>query len=422
MGTSRVVHVVRCKNPKNSQMYVDVKVIDAIGYQTVNGDTGMFYCPAKSAVPLIVDNTGDGNGVTSGNPSRASHMVRLTGSTDPSMVIDVEVLDAIAFQSVNGMQFMLTMAPGGEFIVDNTDGNLANAVDDASRGLHVVKLAAPAASGATSPTALYVKRLDAVAFESVSGEQNLIFQPGDGPNEIDATIYNSDGSPPDNADPNIYVAWPQKVNGGQGTSGPYLGKNIGTDQGLLWWIVGATGVTNKYGPGGTTSTVYYLWLWPIYYTEVITETLLDGEVTGLSSQLVSGAYSGPTGITSSVKIQIGVVPNLPGLPGGPIYATQQTSVATVIISGSGVEPTFNAKTVYLVAELEFVNSVPPPSPQVLDSVIVAKIVQSLSTNQQLNPVPTDYGDAGRAASLAAEIGAAVAIYGWNCAFNVASVT
>src|SRR5678816_4367758 len=87
----------------------------------------------------IRDRTGDGNARDVPEPSRLSHMKRITG-TDPTQFFDVEVLDGISFRGPNGRRGVIRM-PGDE---------AGNAVDDTAsigisdsgrtRRVHTVKV------------------------------------------------------------------------------------------------------------------------------------------------------------------------------------------------------------------------------------------------------------------------------------------
>jgi hypothetical protein len=49
-------------------------------------------------------------------------------------------------------------------------------------------------------------------------------------NSIDTTVYDDDGEPPENTDPNPYIRWPSN------SEGPWLGAGVPVAQGPFWWI------------------------------------------------------------------------------------------------------------------------------------------------------------------------------------------
>ena len=235
MATRRV-HVVRIKQPNNPSNYVDVKVIDAIAYRGPNGFEALLRCDAINADPYIKDKTEDGN--TKGNPqgcSRSSSIVRVGASGGGSM-LDVEQLNAVCFQAPNNKEVLL-VCPGDSAavaVVDTTGNGLTvDASDSTTRATHIEKISDTSGSGRY----LLVERVDAISFRGPNGLENLMFNPGEG-SEIDTTRYNSDGSPPDNKDPNLYIFWPP------GATDPWIGNTQGASgvirQGPLWWIVKAS--------------------------------------------------------------------------------------------------------------------------------------------------------------------------------------
>jgi len=262
MATRRI-HVVRCKNPNDGGgSFVDVAVLDAIGLVTANGDELLFEVmdvngygstdddisadggeerlydhDVSNVVPYIIDNTGDGNG--RGNPgdaSRVSHMVRLTGETDATQFIDAEVLDAVVLSGPNGSEVALLMpqSKSSASIVDDTGSGLSVGANSfTTRALHVVKVVDKETPDPTK--FVLVERTDQIAFEGPNGNEFLLTAPNDDDAFIDdTTVYGSDAHgnpvPPDNTDPNPYIVFPK------GSKGPYLGKGVAVNQGLLWWI------------------------------------------------------------------------------------------------------------------------------------------------------------------------------------------
>lgn len=257
MVTTRSVHVVRCKDPLNNQNWVDVKVADAICItSTTKGGKSterLLMCPAKHAVPKITDpDAGDSN---PSNPTRTSHMVYMTSQdqNNSNMQMWVEVLDSIAFTGPHNKQWELLMPDSKcvDFVEDDTGHNLGTTPGaGATRKSHIFQLVqlqgASGASGATGSSGfleegsngsapfMCLEYLDSIAFHGPNHTQNVIMMPDTAIHEIDTTVYNADGSPPDNTDPNPYVRWGVKG----GSAGPYIGAT-GIRQGLLWRIVNA---------------------------------------------------------------------------------------------------------------------------------------------------------------------------------------
>ena len=258
---TRRVHVVRCKDPVNTDIYVDVKVIDKIIYKGPRGGTlfagpdgqeNLLDCTAKNAQPFIVDKTPGGpNGKGSARRcSRVSHMTRLVNPDDPSMFFDAEILDAFAFVSPNGQEIVMTYPDkaANASVIDKTGHGLEKSVGRPTRVVRcdqIVKDAVPGASGASGAPYLITERVEALAFEGVNGEENLLLEPHGDDTEIDTTKYTTDDqgnkTPPDNTDPNVYVSWPDNTARGGQSAGPWLGKGAPVKQGPLWWIVNANG-------------------------------------------------------------------------------------------------------------------------------------------------------------------------------------
>src|ERR1700675_4448806 len=138
MTNTRSVHVVRCKDPNNSDIWCDVKVIDAIIYRSpqrdhmfvdpnVASDQHLLKSPAKKSVPCIIDHTPGGPNQTGdpGHCSRVSHMKRMVGD-DSTMIMDVEILDGFAYIGPNGRQLAL-LCPDRKSdaaVIDKTGHNL----------------------------------------------------------------------------------------------------------------------------------------------------------------------------------------------------------------------------------------------------------------------------------------------------------
>lgn len=233
---SRSVHVVRIKDPGNPQNWIDIKVVDKIAYHGPNGVEYLLDTTAKNANPFIKDDTGDNNGKgDAGSCSRSSHMVKLSQG---GMKFDAEYLDAVVFKGPNGDERLL-YCPEKEAhaaVTDNTDGNLEVPPDESTtRQCHIVKVK----DESNTSQAIYVERVDSICYDGPNGQENLLFNPGDG-DETDTTKYGDNQTPPDNADPNIYVAWGASGSS-SGSAGPWVGASNPVKMGPLWWIVKANG-------------------------------------------------------------------------------------------------------------------------------------------------------------------------------------
>jgi len=287
MAITHRSHVVRIKNPNdNGLTFVDVEVLDAVAIQTAGGDEALFEVmtqgstefssevydadimggceercydtTAANAVPFVIDNTGDGNQKGYSEAStRKSHMVRLTGMTDPTQFFDAEILDAFVLKGPDGSEMLLNMPVGNSnaAITDNTSSDLGiPATSNTTRACHIVKLFDTPAPGVTDTTKfLLVQMTDAIAFKAPNGMEFLLEVPNNSApaDTIDTTVYSSDpvtsqnNVPPANTDPDPYVFFPP------GSAGPFLGAGQMVNQGLLWWIKNV----------GYTNNVWY-WYYP----------------------------------------------------------------------------------------------------------------------------------------------------------------
>lgn len=235
---TRSVHVVRIKDKSNAQNWIDVKVIDKQSYRGPNGVDDLLDVTAKKSAPYIKDETGHNNGKGDpGSCTRVSHMVTVTKG---GMTFDAEYLDAVVFRGPNGQERLL-YCPEKEShaaVIDKTDGNLAVPADSrTTRQCHIARISKD--EDKDNPKALYAERVDMIAYDGVGGKQNLLFGPGDG-DETDTTKYGDNKTPPDNTDPNIYVAWGAS-GASKGSAGPWVGASNPIKMGPLWWIVKAHG-------------------------------------------------------------------------------------------------------------------------------------------------------------------------------------
>lgn len=243
MVATRRSHVVRVHDDVNGTgQYVDVEVLDAISFRVGNGKEVILDFPTEKAVPFIVDDTGDGSDQSppASAATRRSHMKRITGKDDPSQFFDAEVLDAAAFNSANGEEWILSFPAEAASTFDATD-NAADA-GQPTRRTHTEKVSS---TGATANPGAYisVQRCDMLAFRKVNGEEVIISMPsGDDPSNTQypraETVITPDGydptdatadPPPDNKDPHVYVKF-VKDSAGLAT------QDVKVAMGPLWWI------------------------------------------------------------------------------------------------------------------------------------------------------------------------------------------
>src|SRR6185369_11441110 len=248
--TTRIVHQVRIKNPNDDTMYIDVKVLDAIQFKGPNGQA-MVLRFDEDIRPTIKDDTGDGNEVDGGaEPTRLSHMVRVTGEDDDSMFFDVEVLDMLSFKGPNGKRGILRMdaTPG---VKVNDEAGLGIVSTGRTRKAHSKKITdkddtetAPEDEDTNWLAALWP---DGFSYIGENGQQSVLLTPD--VQEDDRTNFvtddNGNQAPPDNTDANHYVKWPDDDT----INGPWVKRTttqLGVPhQGMLWWIVNAAGAPTK---------------------------------------------------------------------------------------------------------------------------------------------------------------------------------
>ena len=279
--TTRSTHVVRCSpkdadgNPIPGGMAADVKVMDFVTFRLPNGEEIGYDIAAKKAIPFVVDRTGDGQGIggSPANSTRISHMARLVSKDDPTQMIDVEVLDAVAFRAPNNDEWVMLMPIYGvsDSITDHTDSGLEQSGGgngSATRASHVQKLSevssyqaavppnsnAPQGETVNSVNSDYpagsdpipdqnAKRLlctkvDAISFNGPNNEEWTMLIPEKSAQDVDTTQYDDQGNPPENTDPNPYVRWPKD------SAGPWVSDQLGeqldgtnvASQGPFWWI------------------------------------------------------------------------------------------------------------------------------------------------------------------------------------------
>ena len=260
MVITRSTHTVRVTNPNNTTLWVDVEVLDQVAFIGPNSEEFMYDLRADSAIPYVLDDTGDG-GATIGDPatcSRKSHMTRLVGIDDTTQILDVEVLDAIAFKGPNNAEFVLKMPQTSikEAVIDNTGSGFGvPATATTTRVVHIAEIS-ERTDGTTSNTddsgqspsapatgrIIIVKRVDAIAFVGPNKSEWLMLIPKRAASNKDTTAYKMDTNgnrvPPENTDPNPYIRWPQ-TSAGQWVSGAHVPPKPDAPivaQGPFWWI------------------------------------------------------------------------------------------------------------------------------------------------------------------------------------------
>lgn len=239
---------------KKPSRYMDVEVLDAIAFRKQNGDEVILNNPAANAVPYIVDNTGGGNGSAPNDATERTHMKRLTGSSDATQMLDVEVMDCMAFRDQNGEEWILDMiATSGDPDVFDTTDNSGDV--SATRRVHDEVITSPfgkSINATPKPTNyVTVQRMDTIAFRKVLGQEVIFVCPSnDDPNSGDprastftwspSQAYNpADTStdatvPPTNTDPHVYLSAPS------GSKGINL-KDTKISQGPFWWVRAISG-------------------------------------------------------------------------------------------------------------------------------------------------------------------------------------
>src|ERR1035437_9507921 len=252
MATRRT-HIVRIGT--STDLYIDMEVLDAVAFRTDSGKEMVLNLPGANAAPYIIDDTGDNNQKFTANPTRRSHMKRITGSGDKQF-LDIEVLDAVAFRDDMGKEWIMDLQPGSSDSspVYNTTTNTLSSPYGTSptRMVHDEKIYSDPNDKTSDFIA--VERCDTMSFRSVRGEEMIIVMPssddGSGSGRADTVTTpanydpnSTDVVPPANTDPSVYAFIPP------GSKGALIGdKADATVQiacGPLWWPRGAS---KKGGP------------------------------------------------------------------------------------------------------------------------------------------------------------------------------
>lgn len=241
---TRKTHVVRIKHPTNEDIWVDIEVLDAVGFRTDNGKEMVLSVDAKKAKVNIKDDTGDGNARPGGaHATRRSHMKRITGSSDATQLLDFEILDGVAFRDQNNDEWVLSHEDKGSLNVYNTTTHTGSA--KSTRRVHNEKVYSDP-KDKSSPSML-VERCDTMVFRGPNNKELVIKMPsyddGNGarastamtPRDYDPA---KNSTPPDNTDPGVYAFIPKSSNGcATGTTAVKCGP--------LWW---PRAINKKGGP------------------------------------------------------------------------------------------------------------------------------------------------------------------------------
>lgn len=238
---TRRTHIVRISDAPEgeppSDTYVDVEVLDAVAFKGPGGEDMVMSFKPENIDPVIIDNTGGGHGKTTNTGTRRSHMERITSASGG--LIDVEVLDIVAFRTKNGEQWILNF-PSKKASSFSTNGE--SDPGNPTRRTHKEKISDGFKKDPAKGEYMTVVRTDAVAFRTIFGKELIIKMPSnDDPNSRDGRAKtfisspkgydptNENGPvPPPNKDKNIYVSFPK--------DGSPFTDDTKVAQGMLWWI------------------------------------------------------------------------------------------------------------------------------------------------------------------------------------------
>lgn len=250
---TRRTHVVRIDmdggdvppdGPSTATNYIDVEVLDAIAFRIEDNKEVILDFSRDKPEPYIVDETGGRHGRKPDNSeaTRRSHMKRVANK-DGSAMIDVEVLDVVAFRDFNGQEWIINMpSDDDENPVDIFNSTTDTGDTSATRRAHNEKISADLTD--KDPTDyLTVVRNDAISLRTIMGREVILNIPSNNdplssdkaastyvwsPKDYDPT--NEDGPiPPPNRDLNVYVAPVKDVSN-------YLTGDEEIMQGPFWWI------------------------------------------------------------------------------------------------------------------------------------------------------------------------------------------
>lgn len=238
-NATRRTHVVRVHaDTGGAGQYFDVEVLDAIAFRDNLGKEVVLSMPKEKVVPFIVDDTGDGSQKSPADPTRRTHMKRITG--DATNFFDVEILDAAAFNDQNGDEWILNMPADNANPFNVTDGT---GDSSATRRTHSEKVS-DNPSVANPADYVTVERCDMIAFRKGNGSEVILKMPSsDDPNGNDPraeTVIDPDGYDPTNPSsptpPDLDASGDQHVFAKFLPDGGISTKDVKVSQGPLWWI------------------------------------------------------------------------------------------------------------------------------------------------------------------------------------------
>jgi len=241
---TRKTHIVRIKHPTDEDIWMDIEVLDAVGFRTDNGNEMVLSVDAKKARVNIKDDTGDGNAKPGGShATRRSHMKKLSG--DNGQTFDFEILDGLAFRDQNNDEWVLSNEDKGSLNVYNVTTKTGNS--KSTRRVHNEKVYSDP-KDKSSPY-LMVERCDTMVFRGPNNREMVIKMPSydDGNGERASSFTTprdykpGETTPPDNSDPSVYAFIP-KASQGCATGGK---ADNAMKCGPLWW---PRAINKKAGP------------------------------------------------------------------------------------------------------------------------------------------------------------------------------
>lgn len=274
--TSRVTKQVRIFNPNNRQSWVDIEILCGFTTLGTDGQEHWFVFGPDSGAADIYDTTGDYGTKNIGQPCRISHIERVVSTQSQTQCLDVEVLDVLSFLSSDGQEFGVAFNFGTLGVCADKAANdssaavigyqsLGAAGSIGSRVTHtcnICETTAPVTDSygvaglsintddqpndssvtLTKNFTTIIKTDSVMVLEGDGTEQHIAFPYNT--NNYDATAWTTDAqgnkSPPENADTNPYIVWPEN------SQSPYVGQDPDhttrsavtgpINQGPLWWI------------------------------------------------------------------------------------------------------------------------------------------------------------------------------------------
>jgi hypothetical protein len=290
MAPTRRTHVVRVHaETGGAGQYFDVEVLDAIAFRDNLGKEVVLSMPKEKVVPWIVDDTGDGSEKSPADPTRRTHMKRITG--DANNFFDVEVLDAAAFVDLNGGEWVLNMPADNASSFNTTDGTGNN---NATRRTHNEQVSDNPSIAAPADY-ITVERCDMVAFRKGNGAEVILKMPSsDDPNSSDPradTVIDPEGYDPTNpaspTPPDLDASGDQHVFAKFLPDGGVSTKDVKVSQGPLWWI-------RKTGSG---NIIFCL-------VEYHCNSNLSGTPPRPTAQLIGLPYAGNFSVLADVTVAV----------------------------------------------------------------------------------------------------------------------